>query len=71
MHDAAEYNSTAVAELLIRSGADVHAKDEVSNISFGCIMLVYHILKIIIILSKLFRYANDIGAGICPIIFLC
>ena len=26
---AAEYNSTAVAELLIKSGADVHAKDKV------------------------------------------
>ena len=31
LHFAAEKNSLAIVELLIRSGADVNAKDEVSH----------------------------------------
>ena len=46
LHRAAGRNSLAVAELLIRSGADVHARDEVSlisNISFITFVMIYEL----------------------------
>ena len=45
LHEAAEYNSKDVAELLIRSGADDNAKDAVSGYSHPIIF--HHMIRIL------------------------
>lgn len=62
MHLAAGFNDPVVAELLMRSGADIHKKDEVSSNIRGRISYLNEQLRItIVVVVETLIYASHVA----------